>query len=143
MGDFALTKDHAEAFAEQLNHESRALLLKFLMSKPIDETMLEEANVEVLNIGQIESGETPRLICPHVGCEEMFRYDAAHRLAYHVRRENANGVSWGDPAREYKGTVIGFPNYGNDDGDDWYNRTLYCPACSTPIAVPAGFRISE
>jgi 5-methylcytosine-specific restriction endonuclease McrA len=99
--------------------------------------MLEEPNLEVLNIGQIESGQKPQFICPHIGCESPFNPDKLTAVTYHRRSEQPAGVQYGDLDEDPVRGHIEFYDRGDSDGDNWENRAFFCPNCGKPIKLPA------
>jgi hypothetical protein len=129
-----VSQDHLVQFVAQLSHESRATLLRVALSVPIDEDMLEQCTLEELNIGQLESGQKPRFICPHVGCNAMFAPDTMRIISFVQRTERPARVVYGNP--EIGNGVI--EEYASDEADVPWKRAGYiCGECGKPITLPA------
>lgn len=136
-----LSPDHAKQFIEQLSHESRAILYRVLAhTVTIDMEMLDQLNVEQQSITQISAGEKPKVICPHVGCEETYDATSLLYVAHHNREEYAYQYNW-DADREI-GT-LNFYNNGDDDGWSWNDEAFFCPRCHKAVALPRGWRFRK
>ena len=129
--------DQLIQFVSQLSHESRIQLINAAFSVPVDTDMLEEPGLEELNIGQIESGTKPRLMCPHVGCEALYDASRIHAVAAFRRVETPYNVQWVDVQKGI--CLITFPDESYVGG--WKDLGFYCPECGQPTALPPKFQI--
>lgn len=132
-----LDKDTADAFVNQLSHEARLVLVRAATDrlKDVDPDLLEQLSLEELNIGQLESGQKPRFICPHVGCEQLFDPTTLISIAYHRRVEKPAKVNYGDP--QIGDGNIELYREGEDDGYKWNMAAFLCPMCTKPVQLPA------
>lgn len=128
-----VSQDHLIQFVAQLSHESRATLLRVALTVPIDEDMLEQCSLEELNIGQIESGQKPRFICPHVGCEALFAPDTLRIISFVQRTERPAKVNYGDPEIG-NGNIEEFAS--DDVATSWKRAGYICGECGKPITLP-------
>lgn len=129
----ALSPDHAKQFVQQLSHEGRAVLFRAMYSQLIDPDMLEELNVEGQTIAQIQAGEKPKVVCPHVGCEEMYSPSDLKHISHNRRVEEIVAYSY-DHDNEVGNVVI--ENFGESDGWEWGFEALFCPRCQLPVKLP-------
>lgn len=135
-GSVDLTAEQALGFVKQLTNEARAQLLLAATRVPIDVDLLEEPKLEVLNIGQIESGQKPMFVCPHIGCEQPFRPENLASVAYHQRIEQPTEAEYGDLTDDPVTGYLHLPNHGERDGDEWKQHAFFCPSCARPIKLP-------